>query len=267
MTKTLYIKHSGRLGDIIYCLMAVIPFSRKNYFNIHFLLDLNPVWANMDNGSHPFPGMINSENYESIKNVIIRLGYNCSKWNPSTIQDEMKDNDRFYVMDAVKQFGSAYGMPYGDIRRWYYYAYPELNVGRPWHNMFAYVGGEKPTNMILVSRTKRYQNPYIDYGFLNKAKGVFFMGLDEEYEEFKHYVPTIERVTPQMQLEHMVELIKDCKLFIGNQSFFYSIAEYFQVPRLLEVGEPNNVIPQGRNGFDFHTQEALEFYFKIYANS
>jgi len=265
MTKTLYIKHSGRLGDIIYCLMAVIPFSRKNYFNIHFLLDLNPVWANMDNGNHPFPGMINSSNYESIKNVIVRLGYGCSKFEPSTIQEKMKDEDRLYDMDVVKQFGSAYGMPYGDIRRWYYYAYPELNTGNSWHPFFT--PNKKPIEIILISRTKRYQNPYINYGFLNEYKNVFFMGLDEEYEEIKNYAPSIQRVTTQMQLEHMVELIRDCKLFIGNQSFFYSIAEYFQVPRLLEVGEPNNVIPQGRNGFDFHTQEALEFYFKEYADN
>ena len=270
MKKTLYLKHSGRMGDIIYCLMAVIPFARKNHFKIHFLLSSNPAWKNISNGDHPFPGMINDSNIKDLIEIISDpdLGIEASEFVPSDLP-QLGNEDRLYDMDHIKVYGSSYGLPYGDVRKWYQYAYPELNVGTNWHHYgnHARFGASSDNEIIIVNRTKRYQNPNILYSSLSGMKNVFFAGLDDEYEEFLYHVPNCQRISKQFALLHIAWLIQHCKLFIGNQSFLYSLAEYYQVPRLLEVGSPNNVIPMGRNGYDFHTQEALEFYLKEYANS
>ena len=63
-------------------------------------------------------------------------------------------------------------------------------------------------------------------------------------------------------------IIKNSKLFIGNLSFGYALAEALKVPRLLESG-PNFplVYPNGENAYDFYFQSHFEeltkkLYFK-----
>ena len=54
-------------------------------------------------------------------------------------------------------------------------------------------------------------------------------------------------------------IIKNSKLFIGNLSFGYALAEALKVPRLLESG-PNFplVYPNGANAYDFYFQNHFE---------
>ena len=53
------------------------------------------------------------------------------------------------------------------------------------------------------------------------------------------------------------------KLFIGNLSFGYALAEALKVPRLLESG-PNFplVYPNGNHGYDFYFQSHFEDLFQ-----
>jgi len=58
----------------------------------------------------------------------------------------------------------------------------------------------------------------------------------------------------------MAQVIASCKLFIGNQSFPYSIAEALKTKRLLEVYyQAPNVIPNGPNGYDFYFQDHFKY--------
>jgi len=48
---------------------------------------------------------------------------------------------------------------------------------------------------------------------------------------------------------------------LGNQSFCYQLAESMKIPRLLELSPVlPNVIPNGKDGYDFYHQQALEYY-------
>jgi hypothetical protein len=59
----------------------------------------------------------------------------------------------------------------------------------------------------------------------------------------------------------MAQIISSCKLFIGNQSSSYAIAEQLKVPRLLEVfNQCPNVIPIGGEGYGYYTTENLKYY-------
>ena len=56
----------------------------------------------------------------------------------------------------------------------------------------------------------------------------------------------------------MAEIIKSSKIFIGNLSFGYTLAEGLKVPRLLESNpEFPLVYPNGRKGYDFYFQNHL----------
>ena len=49
---------------------------------------------------------------------------------------------------------------------------------------------------------------------------------------------------------------------MGNASVCYQIAEALKVPRILETFPMMpNVVPMGKDGYDFYAQSACEYYF------
>ena len=61
----------------------------------------------------------------------------------------------------------------------------------------------------------------------------------------------------------MAEIIKSCKIFIGNLSLGYHLAEGLKVPRLLETNpEFPLVYPNGGKGYDFYFQIHFEKIFQ-----
>jgi ADP-heptose:LPS heptosyltransferase len=64
---------------------------------------------------------------------------------------------------------------------------------------------------------------------------------------------------PVRDFLEMASVIAGAKLFIGNQSFPFSLAEALKANRLLEVYfECPNVTVYGENGFDFSFQPQFE---------
>lgn len=57
----------------------------------------------------------------------------------------------------------------------------------------------------------------------------------------------------------LAEIIAVCKLFIGNQSFPFSIAEGLKIQRILELStDIINVVPEGKGGYDVLFQYHFE---------
>ena len=107
-------------------------------------------------------------------------------------------------------------------------------------------------------RSLRRQNKFIDYSFLNSYKNIVFIGLKNEFEDLKNKVKNLEYYDSKDFLE-LASIIKNAKIFIGNLSFGYALAEAIKVPRLLESG-PNFplVYPNGPNAYDFYFQKHFE---------
>ena len=88
-------------------------------------------------------------------------------------------------------------------------------------------------NKIVIMRSPRYRNQYINYQFLKETKNIVCIGLESEYQDLKKDIPSLEFYECKDFLE-MAEIIKSSKFFIGNLCFAYSVAESLKVPRLLE---------------------------------
>ena len=74
----------------------------------------------------------------------------------------------------------------------------------------------------------------------------------------KTQIPALQFYKVNNFLE-MATIIAGSKLFIGNQSFPFSLAEGLKANRLLEVYfQCPNVIPTGNNGFNFCFQPQFE---------
>ena len=79
----------------------------------------------------------------------------------------------------------------------------------------------------------RRKNFFINYKFLNNYKDIIFLGLKSEFLDLKEDIKNLEFHDCKDFLE-MAEIIKNSKVFIGNLSLGYTLAEGLKVPRLLE---------------------------------
>jgi len=113
-------------------------------------------------------------------------------------------------------------------------------------------------NKIVIMRSTRRKNNFINYRFLDKYKEILFLGLKDEYEDLKLDIPKLEFYDCKNFLE-AAEIIKSCKFFIGNSSFGFTMAEGMKVPRVMESYPDFPVIyPNGGHGYDFYFQVHFE---------
>ncbi len=89
---------------------------------------------------------------------------------------------------------------------------------------------------------------------------IYFVGTDTEYNLMKTNVWDLEHKKVKDFLE-LKDFISESKLFIGNQSMCYAIAEQVDAERLLEVYfSCPNVITKG---FEMFNQEGFEYVLKL----
>jgi len=162
----------------------------------------------------------------------------------------------------LTRHSSQIPLPGGDIHAWATLIFPQLecDLSQPWID----VPHTSIGNRILINRTGRYNNPYIDYHFLKEidSKNLAFIGTKSEQDKFcEDWGLKITRIdTGDFRLLAMA--IKSCRFFIGNQSLCWHISDAMKQKRILEVctAYPNS-FPTGKNGHAFIAQGALEFYF------
>jgi len=124
----------------------------------------------------------------------------------------------------------------------------------------------KIKDKIVIQRTFRYRNLFINYKFLNNYKDLLFLGTKEEFEDLKLDVKNLEFYECRDFLE-MSSIIKSSKFTIGNSSIAFPIAEGLKVPRLLEACPHFPAAqPHGINAFDFYFQSHFEERFKYLYN-
>jgi hypothetical protein len=113
------------------------------------------------------------------------------------------------------------------------------------------------TPPVIFSRSFRYRNHRFPWKAVwQKYKtDAAFLGTENEWLEFCETVGKVPHVETLTLLEAAC-LIAKCKLFVGNQSALYSIAEGLKMPRVLEVWrqEPNCCFPGAVLGFDESVQ-------------
>ncbi len=112
---------------------------------------------------------------------------------------------------------------------------------------------------VTVGMSARYRNTAIDYSFLAHVDGVRFVGLPDEYEDFKsrHGLARLVHHRCETALD-LVEAIRSSRVFIGNQSMAFAVAEGLKANRALESCEiVPNVVPSGRGAGSFIYQAGL----------
>ncbi len=237
-------KHSGNCGDIIYSLPTVWELAKKGKAEIYLQIDQPTRYNNY----HPLENvMLNQKMADMLKPLLMYqpLCKTCEVYSGNQIDYDL-DIFRKYILLPDR----------GNIARWYFYlfaVYPSLSD--PW-----LIAPKDPglKDCILVGRSHRYRNPNISYSFLQKYPNVKFIGVEQEFLDMKSSIPNLEYIPVNDFLE-MATLVNSCRLFIGNQSFPFAIAEGLKTNRLLEVYyQSPNVMVEGKGAYDFLFQPQFE---------
>jgi uncharacterized protein (DUF3820 family) len=207
------------------------------------------------------PVTMSEEVFNAVKPLMLSQEY---------IQDFLiwDGNEVDHNLDMLRQHDTP--MPFGSINAYLPFIIPATacDLSKPWLNI-PYFIKQDAIGKIIINRTQRYNNMYISYNFLKKYEGsVLFVGLPDEYEWFcKQNNLSIPRLEAKDYFEIAVALY-NCKLYIGNQSSLWQVAEGQKISRILEVCKSiPNVIGYGPNFYQFLKQEALEYYVNKLFNS
>ena len=240
--KTISFLHFGHLGDIVNSLPVIQELSKTK--DCYLYLQVNKkIPKHVVSRDHPFGEVYLSEN--SINKMMPLLKN----------QDYIKNVEVFNGQEIHIDLNFFRELPLNfniDSVRWYFHitgVFPDLSK-----SYIDVLENNKFKNFIVIMRSLRRQNKYIDYSFLKSYKNLVFLGLRNEYEHLRNLIPNLEYHDSKDFLE-LSSIIKNSKMFIGNLSFGYALAEALKVPRLLESG-PNFplVYPNGNHGYDFYFQ-------------
>lgn len=259
MAEPIKYRHSFNAGDLI----TVLP-GMKNLFKqtgrkalIYQRLGLPADYSHDDN--HPVTKdgrkvCMNGEVFFKLKPLIESQDYveKFEIWEGQPVDFDYDLTRREAMMP----------LPGGDIHYWPTLIFPQLEpiLNEPW----LYAGFDnKYSNKVIINRTERYQNPYISYFFLkDNPDNLLFVGTSQEH---KLFCDQWKIDIPHEQFSNINDLataISSCKLFIGNQSLCWHIADAMKVNRILElcIMFPNT-FPTGEGGCTFVKQEAFEYYY------
>ena len=246
--KDLSFLHSGHSGDIVDSLAVIKEISKTHKCN--FYIESNKL-INVKYNKHPAGKVFLTD---KMVNMMLPLLKGQKYIHHVDIYKGQKiDVDLNLYKDLAMNLGLC-------SRRWYFQVtgihadLSEITLNVEPH--------KKIKNKIVICRSARRNNYYINYKFLKDYNNLLFIGLRYEYDLLKKDVPNLEFYDCSDFLE-MASIINSSKFFIGNLSLGYAIAEGLKVPRLLEgLEEFPAMYPSGKNGYEFFFQGHFEKWFK-----
>ena len=247
--KELSILHSGHSGDIINALPVIKELSKTHLCNLYININkpLNRIYYN-----HPGKDVFINE---KIFKMLLPL---LKSQNFINKIDRHKSEKIDINFDIFREL--PINISFDNLRYSFQIAGIQPDIDTPYLEVDSH---EKIKNKIIVQRTFRYRNQFINYKFLNNYKEIYFVGTLNEYKDLKQDVKNLIYYDCKDFLE-MAQIIKSSKFFIGNSSVGFPIAEALKTPRLLESCPYfPAALPHGKNAYDFYYQAHFEKFFKI----
>ena len=250
--KTISFLHSGHLGDLVYALPVIKELSKDH--ECHFYIQANKKIP-VDYYKHPAGGVYMDDRMLSLFLPLMKKQKFIHKVEKYNNQEIDINFDIFRTLPVNICFNSP---------RWYFHITGvQVDLTDPYLEVDPH---EKIKNKIVIHRTFRHRNQFINYKFLKNYNDLIFVGTKDEFENLKKDVQNLELYDCKDYLD-MARVIKSCKFFIGNQSVAYPIAEALKVPRILEAEPSFPVVqPIGKNAFDFYYQPHFEKWCTYFEN-
>jgi len=264
VTKDITFKHQCNAGDLIASMSGIKHLCEERKAKAIIYQRLDAPQSYYEGAIHPIKndsgntvGM-NRKMFELIKPLILSQSY---------VKDfKIWQGESVYIdLDKIREV--FVNIPNGNIQKWYFYLYPQMacDISKEWIDVFYSPNFSEIDfkNKIIINRTQRYTNTNITYFFLKKyQKQILFTGIEEEYQLFRtEFNLDVERLEVNNFLE-LAQALKNCKFFLGNQSFVYNLAEAMKIPRIVEYCSfAPNCTTHGKDGYEFLYNAGLEFHF------
>lgn len=239
--------HSGHAGDIIYSIPAMYELAAGRKINLYLSL-YQPNRDFTKNMRHPNGNVMLTEKSVELFAPLILSQPQFKRCEALT--DQKID----YDLTAFREFPFDYRM--GSITRWYFLTYGiTRDLSKAWLQV---TPNTLFSDAVVIARSSRYRTPMIDYSFLQKYPKLVFVGMPDEYADMKKQLPHLVH-QPVPDFLELAAVIAGSNLFIGNQSFPFSLAEALKVRRVLEVfPQCPNVVVEGDGAYDFCYQPQFE---------
>lgn len=253
--------HFGNCGDVLASLPAIKEFYKKTKIKpILYLVKDHPA-IYYEGCVHPIKD--DKGNHVSLNETMVKMLIPLLK-EQDYLEDVKEWDGEEIDFNLSKIRDTNVNCPYGDLRRWYFYIFPELACDLS--KKYLYVPDALKNlakEKIIVCRTERYLNEKIDYSFLKPYENdIVFAGTNQEHTIFcNQFNLKIDKLEVNDFLE-LAQALRQSKFLLSNQTMIFQIAEGLKIPRIVELCHfAPNVIPVGENAFDFYAQIGLEYYF------
>jgi hypothetical protein len=225
-------KHSGNAGDLIYALPTIKHLAGPEGASLRLALDI-PI--SNKHLRHPLGNvMLNQGIFDRLSKLLLAQDY---LREVQVHVGEAVDFD----LDVIRRAPLPHDRL--GICQWYgYFLGTAPDLSQPWLTV-----DPDPTtrDTVLLARSGRYRNDFLDFRFLGGVPNLAFVGLQDEYEDMRRQLPNLRWLQVE-DFHQLARLIAGCRLFIGNQSFPFALAEALKAPRVLELFPLSpNVIPMG----------------------
>ena len=254
--------HPAKIGDIIYSLPAIIQRGGVKEYHIqreHVAQYLKSLLENQSyigvvvhNKNCPDKVDINFETYQAFYRLMLGcdlIKLNCITAGIRTHHFPLKLSGVTFHSDHVKYMDGLHI----DLDKY-------RNI-QAWKPDKAFLETTRiHAHDIIINRSPRYNEDYFDYTLL-KDYDCGFIGLEEEYEDFKKKYGDWSTYLKITSAADVAKFIGGSKLFVGNQSSCKAIAEGLKHPRLIEISKTwPDAMPVGKYGHIIITKELIEYY-------
>ena len=247
--------HSGPLGDLLYSLCAVqamgggVLYTHKGLGDFLRPLLERQAYISEVRAFEEYPPRRKRQR-------TVRMSFNPMQLY-SEKHGELINLDNFKSHRTKAERGQCYSAAwYADMLQ-ELRGYTTPNFEAPWISQVT----PKPEAKLVVTCTNNYHDAdNIPWELLaDYEKDILFLGFPKDYTYFTgryNTHPTWKTCATALEI---AELIAGSRLFIGNQSGNYAIAEAMKHPRVLEFCQAARVAgPVGPNGSTTLTREVLD---------
>jgi hypothetical protein len=231
--------HSGARGDIVYSL----PTVKQLGGGILYIQTTGEYCVGEGSTDIKDTDVIN------FKELLVRNSYieDVKIWNGEEIRYNLNDfrtkGGNFFITHLAKVHLNAFG--------------EQFDLSKPWLEEDKYE--RKYLSDIIINYSIRYPGKIQNWDVLKEyEEKITFIGFESEHQQFCKNNNLNLKFHKVSSFLEIAEIVLAAKLYIGNQSFIYSIAEAFKVPRTLSVYPQAPNCGPTYNAYDFLRKDLIE---------
>ena len=242
------LRHSGRMGDVLYSLYYATHLTQGKPFNL--LLRAN-VRDYCDPSGRPY--LMTREDAEFMSPLL--------EYQPYINRVTIAENEREVPQDAFildKFRMNMYGIIGREIRTWYYGVRENIPPGEFTRKVLSAPDFYDRRAKFAICFTQRYREAFDVEPVLREYKDdLVFVGLPEEHRDFCRECFDVD-YKPVAHALDLLSFLQSCRGFIGNVSGTYAIAECAKIPRILCLARDNGNVRVYGNGVEVKDPETLK---------